>query len=262
MKMTRSSRVAAAAALALAPALGSPPEARFRAGVVPEPRSAYSYPHLVDTGAILRHITQVVAVTLSATLALLAVVLVGLGAPRAAAAADLLPETMIGDPQAPVTIIEFSSLTCPHCAAFHRETLPKIEETYIDTGKARLIYRDFPLGRLALAAAVVGRCVDPARHFGFVGMLYRDQADWAQSADPLAELKIRAQLAGLSETDFNACLENKPLIQAIQQRAQEGQQEYGIDSTPSFIIDGQKLAGEQSFETFSAAIDAALAKAR
>lgn len=186
----------------------------------------------------------------------------GLGAPRPSAAADLLPEAVLGDPQAPVTIIEFSSLTCPHCAAFHQETLPKIKETYIDTGKARLVYRDFPLDRLALAAAVIGRCVDPARHFGFIEMLYRDQEAWAQSEDPLAELKIRAQLAGLSESAFNACLENKPLIQAIQQRAQEGQQEYGINSTPSFIVNGQKLTGEAKFEAFSAAIDAALNDAR
>lgn len=200
-------------------------------------------------GADLRHVIQAVAV--------IAIILGSLGASRLARAADLLPESAIGDPQAPVTIIEFSSLTCPHCAAFHSETMPRIKETYIDTGKARLVYRDFPLDRLALAAAVIGRCVDPARHFGFVQMLYRDQTAWAQSADPLAELKIRAQLAGLSESDFNACLENKPLIQAIQQRAQEGQQEYGINSTPSFIVDGKKLTGEQSFETFSAAIDAA-----
>lgn len=167
-------------------------------------------------------------------------------------------ETVLGDPKAPVTIIEYSSLTCPHCAAFHRNTLPKVKESYIDTGKVRFIYRDFPLGRLALAAAVVGRCVDPSRHFAFIDMLYRDQDAWSQSRDPIAELKVRAQLAGLSEQDFEACLDNKPLIQAIQQGAQEGQQQYGIDSTPSFIINGNKITGEQSFEAFSKAIEAAL----
>lgn len=167
-------------------------------------------------------------------------------------------ETVLGDPKAPVTIIEYSSLTCPHCAAFHRDTLPKVKESYIDTGKVRFIYRDFPLGRLALAAAVVGRCVDPSRHFAFIDMLYRDQDAWSQSRDPIAELKVRAQLAGLSEQDFEACLDNKPLIQAIQQGAQEGQQQYGIDSTPSFIINGNKITGEQSFEAFSKAIEAAL----
>ncbi|MBL8658737.1 MAG: DsbA family protein [Rhodospirillales bacterium] len=192
------------------------------------------------------------------------VILLGgaLGAPRPSAAADPMSETTIGDPQAPVTILEFSSLTCPHCAAFHRETMPKIKETYIDTGKARLVYRDFPLDRAALAAAVVSHCVDPARRFGFIEMLYRDQAAWTQSTDPLKELKIRSQLAGLSESDFNACLENKALIQAIQQRAQEAQKEYGINSTPSFVIGGKKLTGEQSFEAFSEAIDAASAKTR
>lgn len=209
-------------------------------------------PHLVAMGSILRHIFA----------AVLVFVLSGLGSSQPSVAADLLPESVVGDPQAPVTIIEFSSLTCPHCATFHRETMPKLKESYIDTGKVRLVYRDFPLDRLALAAAVTGRCLPPERHFGFVEMLYRDQSAWAQSADPLAELTIRAQLAGLSESAFNACLENKPLIQAIQQRAQEGQQEYGINSTPTFIVDGETLTGEASFETFSAAIDAALDDAR
>lgn len=188
--------------------------------------------------------------------------LVGLGlVPRPASAAELLSETAFGDRNAPVTIVEYSSLTCPHCAAFHRDTLPRIKERYIDTGKVRFVYRDFPLDRLALAAAVIGRCVDPARHFAFIDMLYRDQDTWSRSRDPLAELKVRAQLAGLSESQFEACLDNKPLIQAVQQRAQEGQQQYGIDSTPSFIINGKKISGEQSIEAFSKSIDAALAEA-
>lgn len=181
--------------------------------------------------------------------------------PGPASAAEALAETALGRPDAPVTIVEYSSLTCPHCAAFHRDTLPKVKERYIDTGKVRFVYRDFPLGRLALAAAVVGRCVDPARHFAFIDMLYRDQDAWSQSRDPLAELKVRAQLAGVSDGQFEACLDDKALIQAIQQRAQDGQQQYGIDSTPSFIVNGKKIAGEQSFEVFAEAIDAALAEA-
>lgn len=185
-----------------------------------------------------------------------------LGVSRGGAAADVLPETVLGEANAPVTIMEYSSLTCPHCAAFHTDTLPKLKATYIDSGKARLVYRDFPLDRLALAAAVIAHCVDPQRYFGFLEMLYRDQATWARSSNPLAELKVRAQLAGLSEAQFDACLANKPLIAAVQQRAQGGQQEYGIDSTPSFIVNGEKIAGEQSFENFATAIDAALAKNR
>jgi protein-disulfide isomerase len=182
--------------------------------------------------------------------------------PAPASAADgTLAETALGDPNAPVTVIEYSSLTCPHCAAFHRDTLPQVKASYIDTGKVRFVYRDFPLGKLALAAAVVGRCVEPSRHFAFIDMLYRDQDAWSQSRDPLAELKLRGQLAGLSDSQFEACLGNKPLIQAVQQRAQEGQQQYGIDSTPSFIVNGKKISGEQSFEAFSKAIDAALSEA-
>jgi protein-disulfide isomerase len=205
----------------------------------------------------LRHVAQVVAIFVF----VLGLAVFATRPAPASAAEATLTETALGDPNAPVTIVEYSSLTCPHCAAFHRETLPQVKTSYIDTGKVRFVYRDFPLGKLALAAAVVGRCVDPSRHFAFIDMLYRDQDTWSQSRDPLAELKLRAQLAGLSDSQVEACLGNKPLIQAVQQRAQEGQQRYGIDSTPSFIVNGKKISGEQSFEAFSRAIDAALAEA-
>lgn len=211
----------------------------------------------------MRRIIQRLAVV---ALMIGAVVAAGLGvlvgAPRGGVAADVLPETVLGEAGAPVTVLEYSSLTCPHCAAFHTDTLPRLKETYIDSGKVRLVYRDFPLDRLALAAAVIAHCVDPQRYFGFLEMLYRDQESWTRSADPLAELKVRAQLAGLSEAGVDACLSNQPLIAAVQQRAKGAQQEYGIDSTPSFIVAGKKIAGEQSFENFAKAIDAALAESR
>jgi protein-disulfide isomerase len=193
---------------------------------------------------------------------LLLALLVAVRSVSAASVDEMLAERALGDEAAPVTIVEYSSLGCPHCAAFHRETLPKIKEAYIDTGKVRLVYRDYPLGGAAMAAALIARCVEPSRYFGFINMLYRDQATWAASTKPLDDLKQLSRFAGLSEADFNACLENKALLQGIQERASQAQKEAGIDSTPTFFVNDRKIVGAQGFETFKAAIDEALEKAR
>lgn len=168
-------------------------------------------------------------------------------------------ERTLGDPKAPVTFIEYSSMTCPHCAAFHRETLPKIKSTYVETGKVLYVFRDYPLEPRAVGAAMIARCVDPSRYFAFVDLLYGDQAGWAHAADPLKELQTRAQLAGLSEEDFKACLGNQQMLESVQKRAQSGEKEFGIDSTPTFIIDGKKFSGAMPYEQFETAINAALA---
>jgi len=191
-------------------------------------------------------------------------VMAWLGSPTAAMAlppdASMLAERSLGNAQAKVTIIEYSSLTCPHCAEFHRDTLPQIQANYIDKGLVRYVVRDFPLEGRALAASMVARCLPPERYFGFIGLLFRDQAVWAQSPNPLDELKVRAQLAGLSPADFDACLADKPLLAGIQARAQEAKTRDGIESTPIFLIDGTKLAGAQSYPEFEKAIQAALAR--
>ncbi|MFO1128006.1 MAG: DsbA family protein [Rhodospirillales bacterium] len=171
-----------------------------------------------------------------------------------------LAERSLGSADAPVTIIEYSSLTCPHCAEFHHEVFGKIKSTYIDTGKVRYILRDFPLEPRAMAAAIVARCVAPDRYFGFIAMLFDDQQTWARSKDLLTELQVRAQVAGLSSEDFNACLNNAALMQGIQKRAEEGQAQYGIDSTPSFVVNGKKMTGGHSFADFEAAIAQAMPK--
>jgi len=197
--------------------------------------------------------------------ALLVLVLGIGGAPspvRAASAADPLAERSLGDPNAPVTIVEFSSLTCSYCAKFHRETLPKIKKDYIDTGKARLVFSDFPLGRLAMGAAMVARCVEPERYFGFLEMLFRDQPGWATSPEPRKELERLARFGGLSSSEFNACLDNQALFQGIRDRADKAQARHGINSTPTFIIGDGKVVGAQDYEDFKKAIDKALAKKR
>jgi protein-disulfide isomerase len=168
-----------------------------------------------------------------------------------------LAERSLGRADAPVTMIEYSSMTCPHCADFHKEGLGQIQAGYIDSGKLRYVFRDFPLEPRAMAAAMVARCVEPGRYFGFVDMLFRDQQTWAKSKDLLNELQVRAGLAGLPAADFNACLNNRELMQGIQKRAEEGQLQYGIDATPSFILNGKKYTGPRNFADFAAAIDAA-----
>ena len=170
----------------------------------------------------------------------------------------LLSDRVMGHADAPVTIEEFSSLTCPHCAAFHRETLPKIKTAYIDTGKVKLIYRDFPLGTLAMAAAMVARCGKPDRYFGFLEVLFRGQQSWATSKDPRKELGRVARFANIGKAEFEACLENEALLKGIQGRADDAETRFGIESTPTFLINGVKVAGALPFEDFQTVIEEAL----
>ena len=188
-------------------------------------------------------------------------------APPTAAAGNVpfgeaVAEMVMGRDDAPVTMIEYSSLACPHCAAFHRDVLPKIKESYIDTGKVRLVYRDFPLGGLALAAAMLARCGGREKYFGFIEVLYRSQAQWSRSDDPRRELARVARFGGISQKDFEACLTNEPLMTDIRERAVDAKQKFGIDSTPTFIIDGETIEGARPFEDFRDAIEKALAKKR
>lgn len=167
----------------------------------------------------------------------------------------VLQEHALGAKDAPVTMIEFSSLTCPHCADFHATTLPKIKEQYIEPGKLRLVYRDYPLDPLATAAAILPHCVAPDRYFGLLEALFRSQSSWARSQEPVKELERLSRFAGLSPADFEACLNNGALLQAIQQRAEADRKEYGITSTPTFVINGQRIVGASDFEAFQRAIE-------
>ena len=189
-----------------------------------------------------------------------------LAAPPAAAGnaplAEAVAEMVMGRDDAPVTMVEYSSLACPHCAAFHRDVLPKIKEGYIDTGKVRLVYRDFPLGGLALAAAMLARCGGREKYFGFIEVLFRSQAQWSRSDNPRRELERVARFGGISQKDFEACLVNEPLMTNIREQAVDAKQKFGIDSTPTFIIDGEKIEGARPFEDFRDAIEKALAKKR
>lgn len=173
---------------------------------------------------------------------------------------EAMAERAIGDEKAPVTMIEYSSLGCPHCAAFHRDTLPNIKKAYIDTGKVRLIFRDFPLGGAALAASMLARCAPANQYFGLVEVLFREQSRWAQSQKPVEELERIGRMAGLSKDDVQACLNNQPLLTALRGAAEEGKQKHGIESTPSFVVDGKTYSGALPYEEFQKILDAALKK--
>lgn len=169
--------------------------------------------------------------------------------------AEALSERVLGSPDAPVTIVEHSSLGCPHCAAFHRDTLPEIKEKYIDTGKVRLIMSDFPLGTPALAAAMIARCAPRERYFPFVEVLFQSQPSWARAENPLQALAQVARMGGMGPGDVEACLQDQELLNGIRGGAQKAQQDKGVDSTPTFFINGEKVSGNRSFDFFEEAIE-------
>ncbi len=167
-------------------------------------------------------------------------------------------ERVLGDPDAPVTIIEYSSLTCPHCAAFHTDTLPAIKERYVETGQAKMVYRDFPLDQNALNAAVIAHCAGAERYFTFLEALFASQARWARSSDPRESLLQLAGLGGLAREAAEACLADEAMLDAVLQTRLDGQEEFAISSTPTFIINGEIVSGNRSVDEFVTVIEAAL----
>jgi protein-disulfide isomerase len=176
------------------------------------------------------------------------------------AGASEVREGVLGDPNAPVTIIEYFSLTCPHCAAFHKETLPVLKQRYIDTGKVKLVLRDFPLDRFALFAAVIAHCAGPERYPAFVDVFLETQQQWARADDPVAVLKQIAQLGGLAPEQADACLADQAMIDAVLKMRLEGENTYKVQSTPSFIIGGKLYAGHNTPERFAELIEPLLPK--
>jgi protein-disulfide isomerase len=174
---------------------------------------------------------------------------------------EILGERALGSPDAPVTIEEHSSLTCGHCGTFHQETLPKIKKDYIETGKVRLVFRDFPFDQLGLYAAMIPHCAPPERSFGYLEVLFRSQSTWMRSADPVKALSQVTRLGGMSDADFKACLGREDLFNAIRDRTLSDGKRLGIDATPTFFINGEMISGNMPYEDFKEMIDRALEKA-
>jgi protein-disulfide isomerase len=177
---------------------------------------------------------------------------------RAAHAASVINEASIGSATAPVVVVEWFSLTCPHCAAFVREALPQIRAQTIDTGKARLVFRDFPLDQVALTAAMVARSLPAERYLPFVEALLASQDRWAfaRGVNTTEELAKMSALAGLSRAAFDAAIANTDLKNAILAGQDEAVKTYQVDSTPTFIFNGpaakdRREAGGQSPEAFA-----------
>ncbi len=170
------------------------------------------------------------------------------GPARAAEMAIFEDDRILGSAEAPITIIEYSSLTCPHCATFHADALPQIKETWIADGRARLVYRHFPLDGDALRAAAIANCIKGERYFGFLDLLFKTQKRWAKSSDPLKALGQMARLAGLSQEKFEACANDEAEMDRILERRQDGIETYGVESTPTLIVNGRKVNGARSFD--------------
>jgi protein-disulfide isomerase len=152
-------------------------------------------------------------------------------------------DVFYGNADAPVTIVEFASLTCPHCMRFHTQVMPKLKDGAIGEGKARLVYRDFPLDGLALRASALARCGGPERRLAILDLLFESQSLWRNSQDPLTALAQVGKLAGLKEETSRACMEDRGMFDQIIAEAQVGEQKHGVRSTPTLIIGETRYPG-------------------
>jgi protein-disulfide isomerase len=164
----------------------------------------------------------------------------------------------LGKADAKLTIIEYASLSCPHCAKFNKDVLPKIKEAYIDKGLVRWIYRDYPLNRPAFQASILAHCTSPIRFFSLVDTLFQSQDYWLGQAQPLTALKQIGASLGIDEKSYDACLTDEALKKKILERAQDADTRYKVNSTPTFVIKGKAHAGEMPYEDFKKLIDQAL----
>lgn len=163
-------------------------------------------------------------------------------------------EKWLGAKDAPVTIFEFASATCPHCANFHNGTYKILKKEYIDTGKVKFVLREFPFDDLSLAAFMVARCAPEDRYFDMIDVLFERQKNWV-GHDPRGELFKIAQQAGATKESFEACLKNEKLAKGIIGARDHAQSVLGVSSTPTFFINGKKMNGNHPMTSFRKEID-------
>ena len=167
----------------------------------------------------------------------------------------------LGEANAPVTIVEYFSLGCPHCRNFHENVLPKLKADYIDSGKVRLVFRDFPLDGVAYAAAQLTRCMNDLAYFPMVDTLFAQQETWHVEGG-VEQIKTIARTAGLDDAAFNACISDQAVKGKIKAGQDEAVNTFKIDSTPTFFINDRVLKGVPEYQAFKATIDGALARAK
>lgn len=167
-------------------------------------------------------------------------------------------DRILGEADAPVTIVEYASLTCPHCATFHVGILPRIREEWINDGQARLVYRHFPLDSAALGAAVVAeQMADDRAFFAFLGALFENQAQWARASDPLREVVRMAGIAGLDEEAALNAAEDQETIDRILHAFIEARDDFEVSATPTLFVNGKKLVGVSDYESFAGELERA-----
>ena len=177
-----------------------------------------------------------------------------------------LPDMALGEANAPVTIVEYMSTTCPHCAAFHNNPVDAITAKYVDSGKVRFIVREFPFDPRAAAAFMLARCnpqdpsklTEAAQYFPMLSMLMKQQETWAAAQDGREALMQMSKLAGFTEETFKACLTNQKLLDDVNAVRERGAKEFGVAATPTFLINGQRYSGDMSVDTMSALIESKL----
>lgn len=168
-------------------------------------------------------------------------------------------DMVLGDANAPITMIEYASLSCPHCAAFSINVLPEIKKAYIDTGKVKLVLRDFPLNRPAVEAAILTRCVSPMAFWGMTDQLFATQSSWV-TENSAAMLSVIAAAAGINGQDFQQCLNDEAKQKSIFASREQATAVFKVESTPTFVINGIVVSGSRTFEKFSEIFDSLAAQ--
>jgi protein-disulfide isomerase len=170
-------------------------------------------------------------------------------------AGEALPDVAIGTNNAPVTIIEYASMTCAHCAGFYATTFPELKHKYIDTGKVRFILREFPLDPLAAAGFMLARCAGDDKRNAIVDLLFAQQKNWAFTDKPLEALAALLKQTGMSQNSFDACLKNQDLYNKIAKMHDRAAEKFGVTSTPTFFINGKKEKGEMTPDAIAKLLD-------
>ncbi|POF34752.1 thioredoxin domain-containing protein [Roseibium marinum] len=198
----------------------------------------------------------------------LAVVALGLAGtfPALAQSVDLdellkpgpLGDKVLGEEDAPVTIVEYASMTCGHCANFHKQTYSDMKKDYIDTGKVRFIFREFPLDPVAAAAFMLARCAPADKYFEIVDIMFEQQRSWAFTDNPYQSLLDFSKQIGFTQESFEECLTNQGLLDAVNAVKDRGAGEFGVNSTPTFFINGEKHSGALSIDELGKIVEESL----
>jgi protein-disulfide isomerase len=170
-------------------------------------------------------------------------------------AGEALPDVPLGTNKAPVTIVEYASMTCVHCAGFYATTFPELKSKYIDTGKVRFILREFPLDPLATAGFMLARCAGDDKRNAIVDLLFAQQKNWAFTNKPLEALAALLKQTGMSQNSFDACLKNQDLYDKIAKMHDRAAEKFGVTATPTFFINGKKERGEVTLDALEKLLD-------